>query len=81
MIKASLAYHDPLDIYDNLKLEFGNLSMLIKGNFAILTFENTHVKKQILDNPRRVIKGLPITFRPFEEEEPNSKLTDPNNRK
>jgi hypothetical protein len=38
MIKASLIYHDPLDIYDHLKSEYGNLSMLIKGNMAILTF-------------------------------------------
>lgn len=76
MIKASLAYHDPLDIYDNLKAEFGNLSMLIKGNFAILTFENSFVKKQILDQPKKVIKGLPITLRPFEEEEPAPRLPD-----
>jgi hypothetical protein len=81
MIKASLAYHDPLDIYDSLKLEFGNTSMLIKGNFAILTFENTNVKKQILENPRRVIKGLPITLRSLEEEEPNKKNPDPDSKK
>jgi hypothetical protein len=81
MIKASLAYHDPLDIYDSLKLEFGNMSMVIKGNFAILTFENNYVKKQILENPRRVIKGLPITLRSYEEEEPNTKISDPNSIK
>lgn len=65
MIKASLIYHDPLDIYDHLKSEYGNISMLIKGNMAILTFENAHVKKIILDHPRKVIKGLPLTLKPF----------------
>jgi hypothetical protein len=48
--------------------------MLIKGNFAIMTFENGYVKKQILDNPRRVIKGLPINIRPFEEDESTYKI-------
>ncbi len=38
MIKASLTYHDPIDIYDYFKYLHGNLSMLIKGNFAIMTF-------------------------------------------
>ena len=74
MIKASLIYHDPLDIYDHLKSEYGNLSMLIKGNMAILTFENAHVIKIILDHPRKVIKGLPLTLKPFEEDESTSIL-------
>jgi len=65
MIKASLTYHDPLDIYDHFKLEYGTLSMIIKGNNAILTFENPVAKKQILENPRRVIKGLPLFAKPF----------------
>jgi len=38
MIKAPLTYHDPLSIYDHFKSEFGNLSMLVKGNYAIMTF-------------------------------------------
>ena len=80
MIKACLTFHDPLDIYDHLKSEFGNLSLLIKGNFAIMTFENSYVKKQILDNPKRVIKGLPLTLKPFEENESTSKLEGTNKK-
>ncbi len=68
MIKAPLTFHDPLDIYDYLKNDYGTLSMLIKGNFAFMTFENTLAKKQILDNPRVIIKGLPLVLKPIEEE-------------
>lgn len=65
MIKASLNYHDPIEIYDSLKNEYGALSMLIKGNSAIITFDNMAAKKQILENPKKMIGGLPLTFKPF----------------
>lgn len=74
MIKAPLTYHDPLDIYDYFRKQYGTLSMLIKGNYAILTFENMMIKKQILDNPKRLIKGLPVTISSLESDQQTGKV-------
>jgi hypothetical protein len=38
MIKVPLTLHDPEVIYDYFKDDFGNISMLIKGNYAIIRF-------------------------------------------
>lgn len=47
--------------------------MLIKDNYALLTFENLMAKKAIIDNPKRFIKGFPIILKNLENEEEEKK--------
>lgn len=66
MLEANLSLHDPVDIYDHLKREYGTLQMHIKKNKVLIRFQNPKFFKQILQNPTKMIKSFTITFKIYE---------------